>query len=133
MEQMASDFSVLDEFGFEYPPVGIKYSMQCPEGIPALKNTMALCEMVKEAQRSNEAFYITAENEDCSGKYVLGMAQPPAAAAGGQIGIKFGIFNEPRANSRLLDGAPEICCVLAGAKPDVRAGPAGNCGDPRPG
>ena len=108
MQTSRSGLSVLQSFDFSYPPVGVKFCQHLPGDMEQLPKSMALCEMVREAQGSGQAFYITSENEDCSGRYVLGMAAPPAAAAGGQVGIKFGIFNEPRANSRLLLGAPNM-------------------------
>lgn len=108
MEITDINWQVFDAFHFSYPPTGIKFLMQPPSGLDQMQKSMALCEMVRESQNNHSSFFITVENEDCSGKFVLGMATPPPSAAGGQVGIRFGIFNDARANSRLLSGAPSI-------------------------
>lgn len=97
-----TDLSVLSKFNFENPPVCVKFLFHKPEGIEQLDKNMALCEMIKEAQQRDKPFYITKDNDTCFGKSILGMTGPgPTLTDGGMLGIKFGIFNEPRANSRL--------------------------------
>jgi uncharacterized protein (DUF169 family) len=106
MEPRQTDFSIYEKFDFEYKPVGIKFLMSRPEGIEKLDKTMALCEMVSEAQQRGIPFYITRENEDCGGAMTLGMEDPSPVAESGQVGMKYGIFQEPRANGKMNMQAP---------------------------
>jgi len=97
-----TDLSVLKKFSFVNPPVCVKFLFHKPEGVEQLNKNMALCEMIKEAQQRDKPFYITKDNDTCFGKSILGMTGAgPALSDGGLLGIKFDIFNEPRANSRL--------------------------------
>ena len=105
---LQTDLSIYSKFNFENQPVGIKFLLNRPKGIEQLDKSMAFCEMIKEAQQSGTPFYITKENEDCAGKLMLGMEDPSPIGESGQLGIKFGIFQEPRANSRLLKDSPKI-------------------------
>ena len=106
MEQLRTDLSIYGKFGFDKPPVGVKYLFFPPEGIERLDKTLALCEMIKEAQQATSPFYITRENENCFGKVALGMEEAPAFAESGQLGIRYEIFQEARANKRLYQHIP---------------------------
>lgn len=108
MEPRQTDFSIYEKIDFPYKPVGIKYLLSRPEGIDKLDKTMALCEMVSEAQQRGTPFYITKENEDCGGKGTLGMVTASPVAESGQVGMKYGIFQEPRANSKMNVQAPRF-------------------------
>ena len=101
MRPLAQDLSVFNRFNFEKPPVGIKFLLHRPEGIEQIDKTLAFCEMLKEAQQRGTPFYFSKENEDCFGTMALGMADTPPIAEGGHLGIKYGVFQEPRANLRL--------------------------------
>jgi uncharacterized protein (DUF169 family) len=97
-----TDLTILKEFNFERPPIAVKFLFQKPEGMEQLDKSMALCEMLAEAHGRAEPFFVTRDNENCFGKSILGMASgSPPFADGGMLGIKFELFNEPRANSRL--------------------------------
>lgn len=101
---LKQDFSIWKKLELEIPAVAVKYLYYKPEGVKQMEGHCALCEMFIRASKSNEAFYVTAENEDCMGKVPLGwMADAPAYANSGQIGEIFEIFEEPRANQRLYD------------------------------
>ena len=50
MSSKKLDYSIFDKFKFERKPVGVKYSMEKPEGIKPTKKNLALCELFKEAQ-----------------------------------------------------------------------------------
>ena len=101
MRPLQTDLSIYRKFNFERPPVGVKFLFHKPEGIEPLGKTLGLCEMLKEAQLRGEPFYFTKENEDCFGKAFLGMmGESPELRDGGQLGIKFEIFQEAHANSR---------------------------------
>jgi uncharacterized protein (DUF169 family) len=106
MQPLRTDLSIFNRFDLDYPPVGIKFLTSSPEGIEQLDKTMALCEMVREAQQRDRPFFITAENEDCAGRATLGMIGASPIAESGQVGIKFGIFQEPRANGKMNRQSP---------------------------
>jgi uncharacterized protein (DUF169 family) len=100
MRPLKTDLSIYNKFKFEKSPVGINYSFHKPEGIEKLDKQLGLCEMVKEAQERGKPFYFTKENENCVGKMFLGMTvgDKPHRSDGGNLGVKFGIFQEGRAN-----------------------------------
>lgn len=106
MIPLRTDLSIFKKFNFEYMPVGMKFLISKPEGMEPLDKTMALCEMVNEAQQRGTPFYITKENEDCGGRMTLGMEDPSPIAESGQVGMKYAIFQEPRANSKMNKQAP---------------------------
>jgi uncharacterized protein (DUF169 family) len=101
MRPFTQDLSIFKKFEFEKSPVGVSFLFNKPTGIEKLDKTMALCEMIKEAQQSKAPFYVTKENEDCFGKVVLGMEEIPPFAASGRIGVELEIFQNERANSRI--------------------------------
>ena len=109
MRPLQTDMSVYSKFKFERAPVAVKYLFHKPEGIKPLDKNLALCEMLKEAQQRGEPFYFTGENESCFGKTFLGMTgNSPELSDGGTLGVKFEIFQEPRANSRLRQLTPHL-------------------------
>ncbi len=108
MKPLQTDLSILSQFNFENPPIGIKYLFFKPEGIEPLDKKMAICEMIKEAQKRETPFYMTKENEDCFGAVTLGMTETPPFAEAGQIGYELGIFKEARANSRIYNYLPKL-------------------------
>ncbi|MGE5839993.1 MAG: DUF169 domain-containing protein, partial [Deltaproteobacteria bacterium] len=102
------DFSVLDKFAFEYPPVAVKFSTKPPLKVERLEGKMALCEMLKTAQQGN-AFFADAENHTCeAGLYVLGFADPQEPFVSGEFGAGLRIFEEPRSASRLYLHIPKL-------------------------
>ena len=72
MNPLTQDLSVFNRFDFEKPPVGVKLLYRKPEGIRKLDKSMAICEMIKEAQEVDTPFYMTGEEEDCFGAVTLG-------------------------------------------------------------
>jgi uncharacterized protein (DUF169 family) len=102
MRTLQTDLSIYKKFNFERPPLGIKYLLQKPEGIEPVGKCLPFCEMFKEAHQTGRPFYFTKDDEDCFGKGALGMASDPTPfGESGLIGYKMGIFQEPRANSKL--------------------------------
>ena len=103
MRPLQTDLSIFKKFNFEKPPIGIKFLFSKPEGIEQLDKNLALCETIGEAQQREEPFYFTQENEICFGKQTLGMmsGEGPSFAKSGELGVKFGIFQEARANKKL--------------------------------
>lgn len=108
MTQFQTDLSIFNKFELDYPPVGVKFLIARPEGMEQLDKTMALCEMIKEAQDRDKPFYITKDNEDCGGRLTLGMEDSLPIAESGQVGIKYGIFQEPRANGKMNSQSPKF-------------------------
>lgn len=103
MRPLQTDLSIYSKFNFENPPVAVKYLFYKPEGIAPLNKSMALCEMLVEAQKRPDPFYITKEDEDCSGKEALGMTDTKILAArSGVLGYKMSQFQEPRSNLLLV-------------------------------
>lgn len=108
MRPLQADLSIYRKFNFEHPPVGVKFFYSQPEGIERLDKNMALCEMIREAQRRDKPFYADRDNEDCFGKNFLGMGEGEVASGSGNLGVEFEVFQEPRANWRLYQYQPHI-------------------------
>lgn len=108
MKPLQCDLSIFKKFNFINPPVGVKFLLKIPVGIEKLDTSMALCEMIKEAQQRKTPFYINKDNEDCAGAMMLGMVEPRLHAGGGELGVKYGIFEEARVNERLIENSPKI-------------------------
>jgi len=106
MSSKKLDYSIFEKFKFEYKPVGVKYSMEKPEGIQPAQKNVALCELLKEAQTS-QPFYVTTENVKC-GEQVLGIVEYPPIMYSGQMGPMFSMFKTPGANRRIYDYVPHL-------------------------
>jgi uncharacterized protein (DUF169 family) len=101
MRPLKTDLSVYQKLNLEKQPVAVNYSLFKPEGIEKLDKQLGLCEMVKEAQERGAPFYITGEEENCIGKFFLGMGgDAPHRPDGGRLGVKLEIFQDGRANLR---------------------------------
>ena len=100
------DYAIFNKFKFDRKPVGVKYSLDRPEGIKPTKKSLALCELFKEAQTS-EPFYVTKENVQC-GEQVLGFVEYPPIMYSGQLGSMFSMFKNAGANRRIYDYAPHL-------------------------
>lgn len=109
MKPLQTDLSIFGKLNLDKPPVGVKYLFRKPEGIEPLDKSLALCEMLVEAQKRGAPFYFTKENENCFGKATLGMmAESPAFAESGELGVKLEIFQDARANKRLFQVNPGL-------------------------
>ena len=108
MKPLKQDLSVFKKFDFENPPVGVEFLFFRPEGIEQLDKSLAACEMIKEVQQRGIPFYFTVENELCFGKVPLGWEDMPRWGEGGQLGLKFEIFQEARANARIYQYLPKF-------------------------
>ena len=106
MEPLRTDLSIYRTFGFDKPPVGVKFLFFPPQGIERLDRPLAGCEMIQEAQNRTSPFYMSKEDETCFAKMALGMIDAPAFAESGQVGEKYEIFQEARANARLYEHIP---------------------------
>lgn len=101
MRPLKTDLSVYKKFNFENLPVGVKLLPSRPESIERLGKSIALCEMIKEAQQREWPFYMDRENESCFGKKFLGMGDREIISGSGNLGVEFEVFQEARANWRL--------------------------------
>jgi uncharacterized protein (DUF169 family) len=102
------NYGILEEFHFDIQPVAVKYLVRTPEGIAALDQRMALCEMLKKAQ-GGEVFYAAAPNHTCeAGQYILGQREIEDQFVNGEFGAGLGLFKEARAASRLYHYIPKI-------------------------
>lgn len=108
MKPLKSDLSILNEFGFEYAPVGVKFLYRKPDGIEQLDKQLPFCQMVREAQERKTPFFFAKENEDCFGTMTLGMVEVPAFAEAGELGEGYEVFDEPRANQRIYEHVMKI-------------------------
>ena len=102
------DFSILDKFAFDAPPVAVKFFADRPDMPERLGEKMALCEMLKKAQEG-KAFFADQENHICeAGLHVLGQADASGPFVSGKFGAGLRIFEGPRAASRLYRYLPRI-------------------------
>jgi uncharacterized protein (DUF169 family) len=108
MRPLQTDLSIFKKFKFEKPPVGVKFLFFKPEGIEQIDKILPLCEMFKAAQQRETPFYFSKDNENCVGKLVLGMEDMPLFVEAGELGPKFGIYQEPRANSKIYQYIPKF-------------------------
>lgn len=110
MRPLKTDLSGFEKLNLGKPPVGVNFLFHKPEEIEQLDKQMALCEMLPEAQKSDNAFYFTRENESCFGKQALGMMEgnSPPFVKSGELGVKLGIFQDPRANKKLVQQNPTL-------------------------
>jgi uncharacterized protein (DUF169 family) len=100
MKSKASDLSIFEKFNFKLKPVAIKFHLFKPEGINKLKKKLSICEMIREAQKT-EPFYAAIDNFTCVEPILLGMAEGDPVFESGHIGQSLHIFEEARANRRL--------------------------------
>ncbi|MEM2424714.1 MAG: DUF169 domain-containing protein [Candidatus Bathyarchaeia archaeon] len=109
MRLLKTDLSIFQRLDLVWQPVSVKFLFEKPEGIQRLDKQIALCEALKEMHFRTEPFYIDKENENCAGKFLLGMVDsplPPGLAA--RIGVDFEIFQEPRVNRRIHEQIPTL-------------------------
>ena len=98
------DYSILDKIKFDYPPVGVKLSIDKPEGIELLEGRYFLCELLRLAHEG-KAFYVS--ELEC-GTQVLGYVEYPPIMYSGQLGPIFNMFKTPAANRRVYDYVPHL-------------------------
>jgi uncharacterized protein (DUF169 family) len=102
-----SDYSILKDFGFGVPPVGVSFINQPPADITRLTANMALCEMLKLSQSGN-TFYSGLENHICGGgKYVAG-GDVEEYYTNGQFGAGLKVFESPKAASAIYRQLPRV-------------------------
>jgi uncharacterized protein (DUF169 family) len=101
MSLVKTDFSILEKFNFEIPPVGVKFAVKPPAKIARIGENLTLCEMLRHAQKGN-VFYAGAESHTCdAGLYILGQADLAEPYINGEFGAGLGVFDSPRSAGRL--------------------------------
>jgi uncharacterized protein (DUF169 family) len=101
MTKESIDYSILEKFGFETVPVGVKITTKRIEGIPRISKKMTLCQMIKHAQEGN-AFYAETEDHTCdAGLYVLGIKDVESTYVNGEYGTGLQVYDSPRSGRRL--------------------------------
>lgn len=106
MSPLQLDYSIFDKFQFERKPVGVKYSLIKPQGITRITNSIALCELFKEAQTS-QPFFAGKEDIQC-GEHLIGMKEFSPLMHSGSLGTMFSMFKGPQANSRIYEYMPRL-------------------------
>lgn len=101
MSSYHQDYAIFNEFNFERKPVGIKFSLEIPEGIKQTDKCLGLCEMFTEAH-AGEPFYAAKENVQCGG-FVVGMQEFNPVFQSGQLGPRFSMFKNQSANRRVYE------------------------------
>ncbi len=109
MSAKTRDYSVLEKFKFERPPVGVKFLATKPEGVPRISKELNFCEMLKEAQE-NGAFYVAPEDWVCVGveQMILGMQEPEPVLVTGMLGGDEGLFQGNSACRAMYQYLPRL-------------------------
>jgi uncharacterized protein (DUF169 family) len=107
MSNVHKELAVFSKFGFEIPPVGVKYLAAKPEGLEKMDKILDFCEMLAESQQG-KAFYVASDNFTCVGPLLLGMVESESVFESGMVGPALNIYKEARANKRLYPQVPRI-------------------------
>lgn len=93
--------SALQALDLDHPVIAVKFSASEPTTLPRLNKSIALCEMLKEAQ-GGEPFYASQDEQGCrAGSYVLGQIDHDPVMEGGGIGPVIGVYETAQANQRI--------------------------------
>jgi len=109
--KLRRDYSIYKKFGFDRIPVSVNYCFYKPEGVKILDKPTGLCEMVKVCDEKREAFYITANEEDCVGKRFLGLPMEVPHMRhpdGGRLGVNLGVMQRPASNLNMRRYCPQM-------------------------
>lgn len=98
----------LRELNLDYPAVAIKFCFEKPDAPHYDGPKTAFCEFVSIVQKTKKSFYITAEDDTCNGKLVLGMEDKSPVTCSGIVGYDFEIYRSPSANRALYQNLPVI-------------------------
>jgi uncharacterized protein (DUF169 family) len=105
LSQEAKD--LFEALAMLYPAIALKYHFMKPRGVDHVGAPCAFCALLRHAQDGHH-FYMGAEDDECFGKMVLGMADLDPLAASGQAGFDFGVFRTQAANARLYEQLPTL-------------------------
>lgn len=107
MSKYPQEYTILEKFDFERPPVGVKFMPATPKKLNRPDKQMDFCEMLVEAQ-NGRAFYVTKDDFTCIGAMLLGMAELDPKFESGLVGPKLGVFKDDRANRRIYQHLPRL-------------------------
>lgn len=99
---------LLARLSLPYPCVAIKFRFEQPDVPHYDGKKLAYCQYVKYTQETGRHFYITADDDDCYGKMVLGMIDKPPVTASGQAGYDFGCYQSPIGCQQLYQKLPVL-------------------------
>ena len=100
---------LFEKLDMPYPAVALKFHVCRPQGVPKYDGQpKAFCEFLHDAQVNEGSFYMTAEDDSCNGKVILGMADKPPVAASGQSGPDFEMYRQNAANRRIYQEMPVL-------------------------
>ena len=100
---------LFEKLNMPYPAIALKYHVCRPQGVPKYSGQpKAFCEFLHDAQVNEGSFYVSAEDDSCNGKVILGMADKPPVAASGQSGPDFEMYRQNAANRRIYQEMPVL-------------------------
>jgi uncharacterized protein (DUF169 family) len=105
MRPSTRDYSVLEKFGFERKPVGVKFLAEKPADMAKLSHELSMCEMLKEAQTS-QPFYVSQGDFRCVEPMFLGMTDPEPILVSGMLGGRDKLFQEERSCRAMYNYLP---------------------------
>jgi uncharacterized protein (DUF169 family) len=107
MNTYPREYTILEKFDFEKPPVGVKFMPARPKNLKRPDKLLDFCEMLVLAQ-NGRAFYVTKDDFTCIGAMLLGMVELDPGYESGQVGPKLGAFKDDRANRRIYQHLPRL-------------------------
>ena len=94
---------------FETHPIAISFSMEPPEGIGPIKESIRLCQMLDKVRFDGDIFFTTAVDHKCDGgSGSCGMKEMSAYIKNGEFLCKMGLFGNTRAARRFINANPRI-------------------------
>jgi uncharacterized protein (DUF169 family) len=101
MIPLQTDLSIYNKFNFEYPPVGVKFLFNKPEGMERLNKDTNFCAMLKEAQLQQDPFYAEPEQQSCKAGACIWGADRQKVFESGLFGVALKVFKEARADVKI--------------------------------
>ncbi|MGI6217320.1 MAG: DUF169 domain-containing protein [Coriobacteriales bacterium] len=95
-----------EKLNLELPAIAIKFRYNAPEGVEHTEEVLSFCQFARLAQDTGKHFYIDKDNDNCCGKYALGMEPKPGSMAAGEAGPALGVFRSQAANAKLHNSYP---------------------------
>ncbi len=105
IDQMKEAFASLE---LPFVPVAVKYHYARPEGVEKTDEVLSFCQFIRKAQDENRRFYTTKEDDNCCGKFALGMVPKPPFDVSGIIGVDYEVFRTQAPNIRVHNSYPVV-------------------------
>lgn len=107
LSQKAKD--LFKKLNMPYPAIALRYHVCRPEGVSHYEGEKkAFCQYVSHAQQNPGTFYISAADDACYGKMVLGMVPKPPVTSSGQAGADFEMYRSPAGCRNLYQHLPVV-------------------------